>query len=179
MQKSHRSSAEYEEKKAVESIGVNSKYFYSYAKKKSKVKSKIGPLIDSNGKLTGDSKEMAELLSQQYSKVFSTPRPSTTVPNQKCTESLNDINFSEEDIERAIDELRYNAAAGKDGFSAMLLKNCKHSLLYPLAYLWCKCLDTGQIPAVLKQSVITPIHKRRQSLYSCQLLPSGPNITHY
>lgn len=159
MQKSHRSSAEYEESKAVESIGINSKYFYSYAKKKSKVKSKIGPLIDNNGKLTGDSKEMAELLSQQYSKVFSTPRPSTTVPNQKCTESLNDINFSENDIERAIDELRYNAAAGKDGFSAVLLKNCKHSLVYPLVYFWRKCLDVGQIPAVLKQSVITPIHK--------------------
>ena len=74
MQKSYRSSAEYEKNKVVEAIGNNPKYFFTYVKKKSKVKSEIGPLADKNGKLTGNNKEMAELLSQQYSKVFSTPK---------------------------------------------------------------------------------------------------------
>ena len=63
---SFRSSAEYAENKAVESIGNNPKYFFSYVKKKSKVKSKIGPLEDKTGKLTGDKKQMAEILSEQY-----------------------------------------------------------------------------------------------------------------
>ena len=53
IQKSHRSSGEYEEDKAAETIGNNPKDFFTYVKKKSKVKSKIGPLADKNRKLTG------------------------------------------------------------------------------------------------------------------------------
>jgi len=63
------------ENKAVESIKVNPKYFYSYTKKRSKCTSKVGPLLNDNKQLTSNSKEMAELLSQQYSTVFSKPKP--------------------------------------------------------------------------------------------------------
>lgn len=159
MQISHRSSSKYEEAKAVEAIGENPKYFYSYIKKKSKVKSRIGPLADADGKLTGDNKEMAELLSQQYSKVFSIPKRNIPEFKKKCIDTLSDINFSGEDIGNAIDELRHNAAAGKDGFPAALLKNCKRNLVPPLVLFWRNCLDTGHIPVDLKQSIITPIHK--------------------
>ena len=38
------------EKKAIDSINHNPKYFYSYEKKFSKTKSKIGPLEDPNTK---------------------------------------------------------------------------------------------------------------------------------
>ena len=72
---------------------------------------------------------------------------------------MNHITFSGKEIESAIDELRNNAAAGRDGFPAILLKNCKKHLITPLEYFWRKCLDTGHIPAQLKQSIITPIHK--------------------
>ena len=74
LQKSFRDSLAFMEDKAIKAISSNSKYFYSYVKKKSKVKTKIGPLLDELGKLTGDSKEMAEILSRQYTKVFSEPK---------------------------------------------------------------------------------------------------------
>ena len=47
--------------------------FYSYAKKFSKIKTNIGPLINNNGNFISEPTEMAELLSKQYSSVFSTP----------------------------------------------------------------------------------------------------------
>ena len=162
LQKSYRNSAIYIENKAVEAIKTNSKFFYSYAKKKSKVKSKIGPLLNNANKLVGNSKEMAEILSQQYTKVFSTPiDPSTIVDNNPTLTpaSISDIIFSESDIESAIDELRIASAPGPDGFPAALLKNCKHILAVPLTIFWRKCLDTGHIPKSLKQSVIVPQHK--------------------
>ena len=42
-------------------------------RKKSKIKTKIGPLIDKNGNLTMRNKEMADILSKQYAKVFREP----------------------------------------------------------------------------------------------------------
>jgi len=63
------------------------------------------------------------------------------------------------DIEEAIDELKNNAASGPDGIPAILLKKCKHSLAEPLAVFWNQCMETGNIPASLKSSIIPPIHK--------------------
>ena len=65
LQKSFKDSKQFAENKAIESIKKNSKYFFSYARKKSKIKTKIGPLIDKNGILTTRNKEMADILSKQ------------------------------------------------------------------------------------------------------------------
>ena len=62
-------------------------------------------------------------------------------------------------MEDVIDELSSNAAAGMDGFPAILLKKCKIQLSQPLTIFWRKCLDDGYIPPRLKKSIITPIHK--------------------
>ena len=92
-------------------------------------------------------KEMAELLSNQYASVFSTPRDESHSEYEAEDEAepnpakLSDIEFDKADIEAAIDELSSNAAAGIDGFPAILLKKCKEALSYPLYMFWRKCLD--------------------------------------
>ena len=162
LQKSYQNSATYMEDKAIEAIKTNPKFFFTYAKKKSKVKTKIGPLLNSNNELVGNSKEMAEILSEQYKKVFSTPIDPSTLPNndgQSPTSSISDIQFTESDIEDSINELKISSAAGPDGFPSALLKNCKQILAIPLTIFWRMCLDTGHIPSSLKQSLIVPQHK--------------------
>ena len=62
-----------EEHAAVAEIKSNPRFFYSYAKKFSKVKSKIGPLKGKNGKYVSDSKEMADILQKQFCTFFSDP----------------------------------------------------------------------------------------------------------
>ena len=74
------------------------------------------------------------------------------------TNILTDIDFSEQDIIDAIDEIKNNAASGPDGLAAIFLKKCKNSLSKPLLLLWRKCLDQGITPCKLKQADI-PIHK--------------------
>ena len=159
LQKSYADADEEMERKAVESIKSNAKFFYAYAKKKAKCKTKIGPL-DNKTRLTSDPKEMAELLSTQYASVFSVPKEDAGEPTAFKTEKkLVDITFTSEDMELAISELRSNAAAGDDGFPAVLLKNCKSALSLPLTVFWRKCMDESYIPPRLKRSIITPIHK--------------------
>ena len=102
---------------------------------------------------------MADLLSKKYSSVFSQPKVVQSEVHEAAGAKLSDITFTQTDMEAVIDELRCNAAAGMDGFPAILLKKCKTQLSLPLTTFWRKCLDDGYIPPRLKRSVITPIHK--------------------
>ena len=46
------------------------KAFYSYVRSKTKVKERVGPLVNNNGTITNDKKEMSELLNEFFSSVF-------------------------------------------------------------------------------------------------------------
>lgn len=153
------------EQKAIETIKTNPRYFYSYAKRFSKLKSNIGPLKDDNGCLQQDARVMANTLQKQYCSAFSNPestlRKQTVVGipqgNQRC---LSDIDFDRDDIVKAIDELDTYAATSHEDIPARILKECKHPLSIPLTLLWRWSFNTGVIPSYLKDQFITPIYKK-------------------
>ena len=154
------------EHKAILAISKNSKYFYSYAKKFSKIKTTIGPLYDSAKKLVECPKKMAQILKHQYETVFSVPlepmRSASDIfsTNDGTSEPLlTDIIFEPADIEEAIDEISASSAAGPDQYPALLLKQCKKHLSKPLYLIWKKSMSTGEIPSILKLGNIVPIHK--------------------
>ena len=72
------------EKRAVENIKKNKKYFYKFARNQSKIKSKIGPL-KVNGETISDPSKIAEALKNQYETVFTTPRTNPDPPNHPPT----------------------------------------------------------------------------------------------
>ena len=131
----------------------------------------IGPLINSSKELINDPKKMTEILSEQYSSVFSIPRnpniqASTLFPDSgpKSSDSpdspsLSNVRFSESDLKEAMEDLSPNAAPGPDGFPAMLLKKCSDALSPPLTRIWHKSMECGIIPETCKTANITPIHK--------------------
>ena len=161
LQKSHSEARSRKEQLAVKAIKTNSKFFFSYAKQFSATKSSIGPLLNENNEYTGSSSKMANLLSSQYSSVFSKPSdsPYYTMEENENDETITDIDFTEQDIIDAIDELKNTSASGPDGLAAIYLKKCKESLSRPLFLLWRKCLDKGMTPNKLKEAHIIPIHK--------------------
>ena len=156
---SHTRKINFREEKAVNAINVNSKYFFSYAKKNCASVLKIGPLADSNGQLISDPGAMAEILSEQYGKTFSTP---TLMQLNTASEPEHQIEFFDlttDELVAAITEIPTNSAPGPDRFPAIILKSCKHALARPLQLLWQKSLNTGVVPLKFKCSIITPIYK--------------------
>ena len=156
------------EHKAVGAIKRNSKYFYAYAKKFSKVSSGIGPFIDAAKNVISNPMKMAEMLADQYSSVFSQPKetlaePSEYFPEEAPSEdskpAIVDIQFTSKDIEEAISEISVTAAAGPDRFPAILLKTLRANLSEPLFLIWRSSMDSGVIPGQLKTAFIIPIHK--------------------
>ena len=151
------------EKSIISKIKVNPKAFYGYAKGKSKIKSKIGPLSDKDGKLQSDAETMSNLLQDQYVKVFSNPSENTKInipDNENRTSSITDLEFTTKDFEDAIRLIPANSAAGPDKFPAIVLKNCSKSLSKALNIIWRKSLNTGQIPTKYLEQIIIPIFKK-------------------
>ena len=61
------------EEQAVGKIKTNPKYFYSYAKRYSNQKQSISMLFDKDGNIHTKSKEIANILQDQFTSVFSNP----------------------------------------------------------------------------------------------------------
>ena len=108
LQQSYMQASIEQERKALAAIKKNPKYFFSYVKKFNKIKPAIGPLINTSGQYATDNNEMAQILSDQYSSVFSTPKDPPIDPFQLFdsgdSTNLNDFQFDESDIIDAIDE---------------------------------------------------------------------------
>ena len=148
-----------QERRATESIKNNPKFFFAYARKHSKSKSKVGPLRDAKNKLVYDKGTISNMLQDQYTSVFSTPTTTDIIHPRICPNSLSDIIFEERDIIEAISTLTPNSAPGPDGFPAILLKNCKEELAKPLTIFWKNCLDCERTEEIHKRNHVTPISK--------------------
>merc|ERR1712215_593101 len=74
-------------------------------------------------------------------------------------DDLNDMEITEDEIIKAIDDLEENSAAGPDDVPAILLRKVKETLAIPLSLMLRKSIDEGKIPDILKLAYVTLIHK--------------------
>ena len=151
---------------AISKIKKNPYAFYAYAKKFAKTYNGVGPLLKEDGEVVTKPAEIAEVLKEQYERVFTEPKRAAKITDEKAffketenNEKLETVFFTELDVRDAIDKLSNNAAAGPDGIPAILLKKCRDELSEPLAILWQKSLNTGEIPDIFKLAYVSPIHK--------------------
>ena len=140
------------------------------AKSRQKTQAKIGPFLDPDtAQLNLDPDHTAKCLSEQYSSVFTPPRPEWSIPdleeffrvdNSRPTGPIfSDFDFTEDDVELACSELSSTSAPGPDGIPASLLKLCRKELKKPLFILWQASFYQGVIPPDLLLVLISPVHK--------------------
>ena len=167
IKESHTAERTANEMDAIKKISSNPKYFYGYARKTQNKKETIGPFRDkSTSEIISDDKQIADRLQTQFCSVFTTSDPSTKISDIKSffnephtPTKLSDIQFTTSDIQKAIKELKSNSAPGLDGFPAMLLKECSETLSEPLYIIFRHSIDFGEVPNILKDAIIIPIHK--------------------
>ena len=152
------------EKRAVATIKENPKFFFSYARSFSKIKSSITLLHDKSGKIVTDRKGIADTLQEQFCSVFSDPNcqdkvpPNFPVPDVKSPDT--EVLVTAEDILEAIKDIKMDSAPGPDGIPAILLKKCAECLSVPLQLLWSESMKTGLVPKFYKMGYVTPLHKK-------------------
>ena len=151
------------EERMLAQIKSNPKVLYAHAKRKKKSQTNIGPLEDEDGQLKDDPTIMANILQKQYKAVFSNPDTDTEInieTSHNSESTLDDIEFTEDDIIKAINLIPNHAAGGPDKFPACIFKECKAEVAKPLFHIWRKSLNTGKIPHKYLQQCIIPIFKK-------------------
>jgi hypothetical protein len=154
------------ERNAVEKIKTNPKYFYSYAKSLSKVKSTVNMLFNENEQIVTDPKAMADVLQRQFSSVFSDPdSPDIQDPqfdSPEIIQPLQDSDFviKDEDILSAISDIPSDSASGPDGIPVILLKSCASELCQPIRLIWAESFRSGIVPQFYKETHISPLYKK-------------------
>ena len=155
----HCAEQKHQEMRAVAKVVVIPKFFFSYAKKHSRVKCNVRPL-SKNGTLTNNPSEMAELLQEQYVSVFSNPAAEKQLPHHdgcNAGPKIGDITFSQADIEEEIDDMNRDASSTDH---ALILKECKNNISYPVFLIWKESFESEVIPEAMKIKSITPIFKK-------------------
>ena len=90
------------EKKPSVNIKSNPKSFYAYVRSKSKTKTKVGPLIDSQNMQVEEEEQMCEILNKYFSSVFTFKRPEglmkleNRLNHEKVASKLNKVLITEE-----------------------------------------------------------------------------------
>ena len=152
------------EKRAVERIETNPKYFFSYAKSFSKVKQNISALLNGNQELVTERKELANILQHQFCSVFSDPNCSSkTIPTFKVPPLISSDTepvLTPDKIVEAISEIKLDSAPGPDGIPAILLKRCATSLCVPIHLLWSESMSSGIVPSFYKTGFVSPLFKK-------------------
>ena len=139
----------------------NPKMYFSYVNSAKRQRSRIGPLKNDDGDYIIKPKEQAEAFSRYFESVFTRSDgdpPSKTAMNGNVW--LNEIEVTEGRVKEVIDGLNENSAPGPDGFPPALLKMLRDEIAKPIAILFKKSLDDGQIPDDWREAKITPIHKK-------------------
>ena len=158
----------YEQKElaAVKRIKSNPKFFYSYAKSKSQVKSSINMLLNKSDEIVTNKKGLTDILQDQFTSVYSDPNSpeirSAEFPQPTIGKQFEDydIDITDDDIISAIKDIKVESSPGPDGIPAILLKNCASELCDPIIRIWKESYSSGIVPQFYKQSFVTPLYKK-------------------
>ena len=153
--------------------------FYRYANNKFCTKSSIGPLLRSDGSLTCDSSEKAELLQRIFAHNYTVDNGILPCSdNFKRTKSnLNHIYFTSVSVRRVIKKLRHKTKGGPDGLPPSFFINCCDELCYPLSQFFTVCFECSVIPPVWLTAFITPLFKKGRSVDAANYRPIALTCT--
>ena len=139
--------------------------FYAYVRSKQKVRDMVGPLENNRRNIITDGFQMAEVLNEYFSLIFTTEYISSLpVPFTKfegnTSEHLGQLFVTPEMIAKKIKEMKDNKSPGVNGIPPKLLKEIIERISTPLAKLFNLSLEEEIIPSEWKEANITPLFKK-------------------
>ena len=145
-------------------IKINPKFYWSILKSflSNKKIPCIPPLIHNN-QFVVDFKEKSELFNSFFAKQCTHIETGSSLPTQllrRTNESLNTINFTEDDILNVIRKLDPSKAHGHDQISIRMVQICDKPICKLLHLIFSSCIDSGIFPTEWKMANVIPIHKR-------------------
>ena len=162
------------EKKIAKEAKQNPKYFWKYASTKMKTRTGVAELVKGNDQgMTKTDEEKANVLCDYFTEVF-TEEDIANIPDAQLHEELpplQDINFTVDDVEKALMKLKVGKSPGPDQLHPRMLRELASVLKIPLFILFRKSLDKGQLPLQWKCAHVSPIFKKGNRSSPCNYRP--------
>jgi hypothetical protein len=121
----------------------------------------VGPLKQ-DGRVVTDDTEMAEVLNEFFSSVF-TREDTSNIPDPKPMRKntkLKNIWITTKEVKKRIDKLKTQSSPELDGITPRLLKETKDEIAPLLARIFRESLRTGVVPRDWKEAKVVPIFKK-------------------
>ena len=135
-----------------------SKKFWTYVKSKSK-STRIPETVKYHNRFRNNPSDQAALFNEYFYEQFS-QESDYGIDIDFRDDCFSSLVFSREDVLLILKKLNPNKAPGPDGIHGKVLKNCAHSLAYPLSVLFNLSFSTGCIPPDWKLALVVPVHKK-------------------
>ena len=123
--------------------------------------------------MTKTDEEKANVLCDYFTEVF-TEEDIANIPDAQLHEELpplQDINFTVDDVEKALMKLKVGKSPGPDQLHPRMLRELASVLKIPLFILFRKSLDKGQLPLQWKCAHVSPIFKKGNRSSPCNYRP--------
>ena len=143
-------------------IKNNNKVFWRYVNSQRKSKTNIPDLKRKDGTLATEDQEKAEILNEQFTSVF-TKEDTQNKPDFEpidMNSMLDDFKIKPEDVQKKLKSLRTDKSCGPDEIHPLLLKTLASTMSIPLAILYNLSLQTGMVPAIWKEGIVTALFKK-------------------
>ena len=139
-------------------------FFWSHIQRKLKTKKSVPPLLQDNNDKDStkfEDKDKADILQKQFSSVF-TQEPNGEVPNlrEKTENYLSNLVVTEEMVKNKILSLNVHKSSGPDEIHPRLLTALADFISKPIALLFNKTIEVGEMPKDWKRAYVSPIYKK-------------------
>ena len=150
------------EHKLADEVQSNPKAFFSYARNQTSIKGEVSFVMKEDGTMTSTLAETCEVMNKEFQRVF-TRTDNIELPvvsSNQQENSLETIDLTIADVERALSSLKTSSAPGPDGVHPRMLKECAQALSHPLHTIFKASLTAGYVPRDWRRANVTPIFKK-------------------
>ena len=135
------------------------KHFWSFIRSVQKDSSRVSPLR-SESEIHSSAEKKAEILNQQFTSLFTQEPPGPDKDPMRPHPTMPDICISKEGIEKMLQNIKPDKAAGPDSLPGTILKELSHEIAPILELICCRSLQSGIVPSDRKTANIASIFKK-------------------
>jgi ribonucleases P/MRP protein subunit RPP40 len=161
------------EMNAIESKGK----FFDYLRSRLKPKEDIIAMETSDGSVTLDKKEIAELFADNFASVYKEPIEAVSMDQTQFNRSdeitLDKFEVSEDLVHGELRRLSHKTTRSADGVPPIVLAKCATALTKPITYLLELSFSQGVIPDKWRHILVQPIHKKGNKRLVTNYRPIG------
>ena len=149
------------EKRLTDEIRTNRKGFFKYVNSKLTVRPEISTLINENGELVHDEKEMSNICNCTFHASFTRPT-GEELPEMEnlCDVHIRNIEISAEMVQKKLEKLNRFKSSGPDNIHSHVLRETAIPISIPLSIIFRESLEAGETPDDWRKANVTPIFKK-------------------